>query len=57
MRQSNASPTRRTRMIKLRRESKQNRARRTLLAVGAFGAAAEGVRRWRHRLRQEQPER
>jgi hypothetical protein len=44
-------------MIKLRRESKQHKARRTLLAVGAFGAAAEGVRRWRHRQRQEQTER
>ena len=30
-------------MIKLRRESKQHKARRTLLAVGAFGAAAEGI--------------
>ena len=44
-------------MIKLRREQKHNRARRTLLAVGAVGAAAEGVRRWRHRQRPEQPER
>lgn len=43
-------------MIKLRRESKQNRARRTLLAVGAVGAAAEGVRRWRNRHRPEHPE-
>jgi hypothetical protein len=46
-------------MIKLRRESKRNRARRTLFAVGAVGAvgaAAEGVRRWRHRHRPEHSE-
>jgi hypothetical protein len=44
-------------MMKLRRESKHHRARRTLVAVGAVGVAAEGVRRWRHRQRPEQSER
>jgi len=36
--------------IKLRRNTpKSHRARRTLIAVGALGAAAAGVRRFRHR--------
>jgi hypothetical protein len=45
-----------TRMKLRRHPQKSHRARRTLLAVGALGAAAEGVRRWRHRHQPEQPE-
>jgi hypothetical protein len=42
--------------MKVRRgQPKGHRARRALLAAGFVGAAAEGIRRWRHR-RQEHPE-
>ena len=43
--------------LKLRRSPpKGHRARRTLLAAGALGVAAEGVRRFRHRRNGEQIE-
>ena len=36
--------------VKVRRNPPKNhKARRALLAVGALGATAEGIRRWRHR--------
>jgi hypothetical protein len=43
--------------MKLRRnETKSHPARRMLIAAGAVGAAAEGVRRFRHRRPSEQME-
>jgi hypothetical protein len=43
--------------MKLRRQrSKGHKARRAVLAVGALGAATEGVRRFRHRHTTEQTE-
>jgi hypothetical protein len=43
------------RRVTIRRHTpKSHRGRRTMLAVGVLGVAAEGVRRWRHR--HERPE-
>ena len=43
--------------MKLRRSApKSHRARRTLIAAGAIGVAAEGVRRFRRNRHLEHPE-
>jgi hypothetical protein len=43
--------------MSIRRDrSKGNAARRTVIAVGALGAATAGFRRWRHRNHSDQPE-
>jgi hypothetical protein len=42
--------------MSVRRERKNHGARRAILAVGALGAAAGGLRRWRHRHQPERPE-
>jgi hypothetical protein len=42
--------------LKIRRSSpKRNRKKQALIAAGAIGLAAEGVRRKRHRKHQEEP--
>jgi hypothetical protein len=45
-------------MMRMRRRNapKNHRARRALIAAGALGAAAEGVRRFRHRRQSEHAE-
>jgi hypothetical protein len=41
--------------VKLQRHRSDGHAiRRTMLTVGALGAAAEGMRRWRHRRHTEE---
>ena len=46
-----------TRMKMRRQQAKSHTARRALLAAGAFGAAAGGIRRWRHRHSAQNAER